>query len=265
MTFTVIIPDNSKYQDNNATPHRKIDFKKMKAKGVGGAILRYTFGTDEDEDVGDYYRAAADEDYIIGGYGFIDYTRGVSKIRDQAKAFCDVLAKYPPHLPEAGDFEKPNQYWSPLPSRSICLEMLGIWFDETEAFTGRTGMLYTNADCINTRLVPVPAWLQAKHLWYASWIEPKNGMTPEQYIATYGTHPRYIGQWPTWKLWQYSSHGDGAAYGVESGNIDLNYYNGTLDELRAWAGVDTQPAPVTPPADALAILWAEYLQRKETA
>jgi lysozyme len=244
MSYTVKIPDISKHQDSNETPHRKVDFRKMRSNpDVGAVMMRYTFATGEDEDVGDYYRAATDEGYLIGGYGFIDWTLGVGKIRDQAKAYCDVAAKYPPHLPEAGDFEKPNKFWPPLPSRSICLEMLGIWFDETEAAFGRTGMLYTNPDCILTRLVPVPAWLTAKHLWYASWIEPKNGMTPEQYVATYDTRPRYLGQWPTWKLWQYSAHGNGPQYGTESLNVDLNYYNGTLDELRAWAGVDT-PAPV---------------------
>ena len=45
------------------------------------------------------------------------------------------------------------------------------------------------------------------------------------------------------KLWQYTDKGDGIKYGVESLNIDLNYYNGTLEQFNLEFGVVVPPAP----------------------
>ena len=56
-----------------------------------------------------------------------------------------------------------------------------------------------------------------------------------------------------WKFWQYTNAGDGLAYGAESKAIDLNWFNGTLDNLKklvaeTTGGQTTVPTPpvVTP-------------------
>jgi hypothetical protein len=50
----------------------------------------------------------------------------------------------------------------------------------------------------------------------------------------------------TWTFWQWTSNGDGLAYGAESKSIDLNWFNGTLDELYALANT-SQPSPTPTP------------------
>ncbi|MCJ7520184.1 MAG: hypothetical protein MUO42_11020, partial [Anaerolineaceae bacterium] len=54
-----------------------------------------------------------------------------------------------------------------------------------------------------------------------------------------------------WKFWQYTNQGDGLAYGAESKAIDLNWFNGTLDDLKKLAsgsgGTTPPPPPTTKP------------------
>lgn len=45
----------------------------------------------------------------------------------------------------------------------------------------------------------------------------------------------------TWKYWQHTERGDGHAHGVGSHRIDLNYYNGTLEQFQAEFGVGESP------------------------
>ena len=50
-----------------------------------------------------------------------------------------------------------------------------------------------------------------------------------------------------WLLWQFTATGDGAAYGVESKGIDLNYYNGSLEKFHARFNLlFPQPEPRSP-------------------
>lgn len=76
---------------------------------------------------------------------------------------------------------------------------------------------------------------------YYYWIENTYDM-PEESKKYFGKHPLWIAWynptqpkippiWDDWTLWQYTDNGDGAPYGVESKNIDLNYFNGTEQEF----------------------------------
>ena len=47
-----------------------------------------------------------------------------------------------------------------------------------------------------------------------------------------------------WLLWQFTDNGDGKIYGVESKNIDLNYFNG---DIAAFRPIGTQDTPLPPP------------------
>ena len=49
----------------------------------------------------------------------------------------------------------------------------------------------------------------------------------------------------TWDMWQYSARGKGAEYGVGSASVDLNVYNGTLEEMKYWLKIDPT-LPVEP-------------------
>jgi GH25 family lysozyme M1 (1,4-beta-N-acetylmuramidase) len=66
-----------------------------------------------------------------------------------------------------------------------------------------------------------------------------------------------------WKIWQYSfgEHNTfGKANGVGRTGVDVDVFNGTVNEMRAWLGLDvgTPPPPVEyTDAQKLAILWRE--------
>ncbi len=57
-----------------------------------------------------------------------------------------------------------------------------------------------------------------------------------------------------WKVWQYGAadvagvagYTEGIAYGSWRHGIDLNIFNGSIDDMRAWCGIDIIP-PVVPP------------------
>ena len=46
-----------------------------------------------------------------------------------------------------------------------------------------------------------------------------------------------------WEIWQYSSEGPGEYYGAQSKYIDTNVYNGTVEDMQKWLGLD-KPDPV---------------------
>ena len=67
------------------------------------------------------------------------------------------------------------------------------------------------------------------------------------WVANYGaTSPFLPPDWDTWKFWQYTDRG--SVPGVSAARTDLNWFNGSDDELLAYAGIDLDlrlpPAPL---------------------
>lgn len=95
------------------------------------------------------------------------------------------------------------------------------WLDRIEARTGSKPIVYTAAfmtATIGNGFVSYPLW-----------------------VANYGVAcPSMPSNWTEWRFWQSGS--TGRVPGI-SGNVDVDVFNGTLAQLRAFAGV------VPPPAD----------------
>lgn len=88
-------------------------------------------------------------------------------------------------------------------------------------------------------------WLFDYPMWLAQyWWTPD----PNKQPAT----PALRGDWD---IWQYTDKGDSKnAQGWRRyGSPDLNVFNGTVDQMRVWAGVDDAPAPPQPPAAKVTI------------
>jgi GH25 family lysozyme M1 (1,4-beta-N-acetylmuramidase) len=88
----------------------------------------------------------------------------------------------------------------------------------------------------------MPTWLSEVDLW----------------IANYGVTNPTIKGWKAWRFWQYTNKAHGRDYGVESADLDLDYFNGTEDELRIYANV-TPPIHIPTIDERLTKLenWAE--------
>jgi hypothetical protein len=84
--------------------------------------------------------------------------------------------------------------------------------------------------------------------WINVMGSPEWGADYDLHIAAWGNfdNPVVPAPWDRWLLWQHSSTGDGATYGAGSKFIDLNWFNGSEEELSAYL-FDRPPKPVPEP------------------
>jgi lysozyme len=117
------------------------------------------------------------------------------------------------------------------------LTNLGMCFAELESLVNPV-FLYTSPYIYRDNILAYDnIWIYVP-LWMAHY----NGQDPQTGAPqTWGND---------WKMWQYSADGNGkgAEYGVQSADVDLNVYNGTVEEMKEWLGLGGEP-PVEPPAD----------------
>ena len=209
-------PDVSFYQDDDTTPEG-IDFSKMRAL-ADFVIIRAGQNQWIDPDFKTNWAAAKKAGLPRGSYWFYD-----SRIEPQRQAelWRDALGDDRGELPLCADFEenyggayKGWRKWYAF------LEYLKNLMPEKEIIL-YTGYAYWRENAPNA--VSEVSSLEYFHQ-YPLWI------------ANYGvSEPNVPAPWGKneWILWQYTEHGDGAAYGVESGGIDLNYFNGDSAAFRA--------------------------------
>ncbi len=252
--------DVSFWQDYNGTP-LQIDFKKAYAYGARFAFTKLSQGLRADEDVDYNCIQAAIAKLLVGGYHFVDYRKRADEQIDFA---ISLYKKYGLTLGLALDVEKyPRSTWGIFPNRSNWLKWLYTAFAKLDD-VGIKGILYTNKNNIKI-LEPIPEWLLKQKLWIAQYPNQK-------YVDVNAWHP-YSKPWdtedeeenviPGWTFWQFSDRGDGKAYGMESKQVDVNFFNGTLDELKKYAGVvdgpvvDPDPGEIVIPGNQLWELMCE--------
>jgi len=214
--------DISKWQDNNSTPQR-VNFDKMKLAGADFVFIKASQANWMDEDIVWNWNEAAASDLLRGAYHFL--TWDVDPIK-QADYFCGVIDHDPGELPPVCDYE----WWGTIPSGAYTI--LRKFVERVEANLKRTPIIYTAPGFWSPYGTSEAHWAHYP-LWVAHW----------------GTSvPLVPKPWQSWTFWQFTDKGDGLKYGAESLNIDLDYYNGTLAELRAWCGLDQgqQPGAGTP-------------------
>jgi lysozyme len=229
--------DVSHWQNDKSTP-QKMDFTKAVKMGAKFVYIKVSERGGIDRDFEYNWKAAKVAGLLRGGYHFLRWD--LSGLL-QARIFCDIMADDPGELPPCGDFEAPNQ-GSLYPSNALLEQFLV----EVETRTKRKPILYTSPGYwgIHGRNKVTKAF-DAKWAYYHLWIA--------HYMKTYTagvSKPDELEPWKSnkkpWKFWQYTNMGDGLAYGAESKAIDLNWFNGTLDELKQFAsgsGGTTTPPP----------------------
>lgn len=237
--------DVSVYQDLNTTP-QKINFAKMRAAGAQFVFIRCAFGTQIDEDFYDNWNAAKVAGLLRGAYCFWDYRTGAAKPSAQIARWMALLSADPGEMPPAIDVEQPNAKWPALPPSAVVLDTIWQFDNAVRTILKREtgGVLYSNPAGIISRMIPAPAWLTAMQLWVANWY-----VQPEYILA----NRNWTLPWKKWTFWQQGlGKGRGPEFGVESLDIDMDYFNGTLEELKTFAGVNLpapEPEPEIPPEE----------------
>jgi lysozyme len=233
--------DVSHWQNDQSTPH-KIDFTKAVKMGAKFVYIKVSERGGIDSDFEYNWKAAKAAGLLRGGYHFLRWD--LSGLL-QARIFCDILDDDPGELPPCADFEAPNK-GSLYPSNALLEQFLV----EVETLTDKKPMLYTSPGYWNIHgRNKYTKMFDSKWAYYHLWIA--------HYMKAYTpgvSKPSELEPWKsnnkTWKFWQYTNMGDGLAYGAESKTIDLNLFNGTLDELKQFAsgsGGTTTPPPSAKP------------------
>ena len=125
-------------------------------------------------------------------------------------------------------------------------EALSQWVidfcNEVERLSGVEPIVYANANYATNYLNTAVA--SDFDLWIARWngnnannVDPQTDQpeTPAGWANPYGSWNQPLGGAPShgsWDFWQYTSNGDGIALGVSSARLDLDVFNGNMDQLK---------------------------------
>ena len=224
MPYTLGI-DVSRWQDNNSTA-QQMDFTKSVAMGAKFVFIKSSQRLWTDEDILYNWKTAKVAGLLRGAYHFLDWD--VSP-KDQAQYAWSVIQNDPGELPPVIDFE----YWNPPPANAY--DMLWNYVIEMERLSGKKPIIYTGVFFWESYGTQADVWKNYP-LWIASY-------STQEYMEY---NLDRLTPWNKWHFWQYTSKGDGIAFGAESLNLDMNYFNGTLDELKVFSGSEIISEPEKP-------------------
>ena len=211
--------DVSRYQG-------EIDWGAVAAAGYRFAAIRAT--------IGDYY---TDPMFAANWYG--------------AKAAGLLVTAYHVVKPGIDAYDQIAHFWNVMGARKPDMPIV-LDVELTDGDPSGIGALVLS--CMDAASVVYSDWpIVYTGAWF--WNDPNAIIPPDPdehncplWIANYTTaaQPVKISDWDTWTFWQYSS--TGRITGI-SGDVDLNRFNGTYDDLLAWLDmVMYAPEPNPEPA-----------------
>lgn len=191
--------------------------------GIQFAFCKATEGTAYcDPRFDEHFSALAQRDIVRGAY---HYYRPTMNPAGQAQNF--YVAAHDTQLPPVLDVElyegyvDDMAYYRNTQKAQVRADLQAI-LTEIEALFGMRPIIYTSAGFWNAY---VGDWNGGYTLW----------------VANYGASiPRLPIAWDVWQFWQYTANG--SVPGI-SGNVDLNYFGGTIEQLRALCSSEPTPPP----------------------
>jgi lysozyme len=245
MTYATGI-DVSRWEDDLTTPYQP-DLSKAWARGISFIGIKVSQNNWTDKLFVYFWQHAKELGLLRLPYHFFDYSLTKKTPAEQAKYFCEQIYKDPPEITPYLDYEE-YAPWGDLPIVSKSLSYIQQFMETVDAQLGKSCGLYTNKSVIKYNLGAnlTPTWLTKRPLW----------------IANPSPIPPVIAPWSKWSFWQYTFVGDGIAYGMESKGLDLDYYNGTIDDLKKEFSTNVETPPFIEPTDAekLKLIWDWYKQ-----
>ena len=241
--------DVSSWQDNNNTAPQ-IDWVKAGQHDAKFCYIRAAYSTVIDEDFRYNWGNSKGNIPYRGAYQFYDYRYPADK---QANKFIEIMAGDWGELPPVIDVEQPIAYnkvtkkYEPVdfPPPNDYQTAVKNWLAIVEKACGRKPVIYTGQNIIRYGLRVLPNSPLTKYpLW----------------IASYQTPPvkPYYAPWTDWVFWQWGTPVVGIQMGMESKELDSNYFNGDEPALRRFAGLDALPVVELTDKQKLDWLWEKY-------
>jgi MYXO-CTERM domain-containing protein len=192
-----------------------IDWPAVADAGIQFAFIRTTHGVGTiDEYFDDNWRQAREVGIVRGPYQYLAADQDPIA---QADLMLSMIGQLEPgDLPPVLDVEDPNG----IPAPATYVANVRAWMDHVEAALGVRPIIYTGKYYWQDHLASSNAFVDYP-LWLAQY---RDGCpdTPTPYTR--------------WAFWQHTSTGH--VTGI-SGNVDRDWFNGTLDDLRALGAVAT--------------------------
>lgn len=186
-----------------------VDWAEVKASGRTFAFARVSDGLDYvDTEFAANWAGMKAAGLVRGAYQY--FRPGQDPVQQANLLLSKIGTLGPGDLPPVIDVETANGQ-----SGTTVVNGVRAWVDRVKAQTGRDPIIYAAAGFWDT--LPSTAQFAPYPLW----------------VANYGQQCPYLpGTWTKWSFWQSSE--SGSVPGV-SGAVDLNHWNGTLEELLALA------------------------------
>lgn len=195
MSSTVPGIDVSHYQG-------QVDWAQVKNSGIAFAFAKATQSTDYvDPNFETNWQGMGAAGVLRGAYHFFDVSADPVA---QAEHFLSVAKPGPGDLPPVIDIEeKPSDPSATMAALHTCLETL-------------------------KQRVGVDPFIYTSEGYWNSYFDDSFGAYP-LWVAEYGvSQPKHVNGWGYWTIWQHSQ--TGKVPGI-SGNVDLDTFNGGLDQL----------------------------------
>ncbi len=231
-------------------------------QGVRFVFVKASENTFADNHFTTNWQGAKSVGMYRGAYHF--FHSETNNAAQQAAAFIQALGSDKGELPPVLDIEPVygTNRKDITPSGSTLLNQVQIWLARVQAAIGRAPMIYTSKSYADSHGLNA-SWLNNYPLWVAQYpympgttsqySDPTKVPAPSVYM------PQQPAAFPPWTFWQYSSAGVLSAF---SSRIDMDYFNGSLDDLANFAGKPaSQPTTaqyVMQAGDTLAAIAAKF-------
>jgi len=163
--------------------------------------------------------------------GYYWYFRPNWSAKLQAEYLAKLLQNAKFNIRPVVDVEAPESTWGKTITPKQYADYVAEFRLTIQTKLGVDNLIYTRAEYWN-RLVEKRAW-STTDLWIARY---------SAYLSSPWSDGKYMPRdWSNWKFWQWTSTGDGYSFGTDVGSkgIDLDYFNGTQDELDLYTGMTT--------------------------
>lgn len=226
----------------------RVNFALAKSRGIKFVIHKvcdvgYVSGVPfTDSRFSENYAKIKKEGLLVGGYAWLNPWYDAKK---QAEYYLAREREYPLDMPPIVDFEDTK-----VTDKNDYLYKLQVWLDTVANATGKTPIIYTANWYLNRFDRKRTSWMGAYPLW----------------VASYTSNPYMPQEWDNFLIWQFTEKGhlprhnsfkagEGRSWGVSGEGLDLNYFNGSYQDLLNLCNLKTEPIvePEKPPKELFSI------------